>query len=132
MNRTLGPRPRLDLIESESAYELFAAVPGAESELVEVDFKAGILSVDVQIGSDADALTPNRLAPEPAAKHWKLCVGFGDLVKGDEIRAVHSQGVLHVHLPKSELSDPGVGPLPRLESHSSDTPIHRFDRPADD
>lgn len=100
MPRALSPRPRLDLLESAGSYELFAEVPGAVSEAVDVQFRAGILHVDVQLGP-AEAAPGNRLAGADPRRLWRISVGFGDLVSGVDIRAIQADGVLHVHLPKS-------------------------------
>jgi len=118
MLRDLSPRPRLDLLESAAAYELFAEVPGAVSGAADVQFRAGILHVDVQL-PPVDAAPHSRLGAVEPRRLWRISVGFGDLVSGERIRAVQADGVLHVHLPKpatapaAELRDglePGTDP----------------------
>lgn len=116
MTRALSPRPRLDLLESASSYELFAEVPGAVSEAVDVQFRAGILHVDVQLGP-AEAAPGNRLAAADPRRLWRISVGFGDLVSGVDIRAIQADGVLHVHLPKSPDAAAGDDAPARFDPH---------------
>ena len=135
MPRALSPRPRLDLLESASSYELFAEVPGAASEAVDVQFRAGILHVDVQLGP-AEAAPGNRLADADPRRLWRISVGFGDLVSGVDIRAIQADGVLHVHLPKSPDAPAGDDAPARFDPHddadASNAPDPRDDTDPDD
>ena len=99
-NRLLGKplRPRIDLIEGPSDYRLFLDLPGSAAGGVHLHIQNGVLQLTTRVGTAA-RLEPHADPSVPAA--LQLSVDFGDLLSGDELQAVHEQGVLLVTLPKA-------------------------------
>lgn len=91
-------RPRIDLIERASDYRLFLDLPGSAVGDVHLDIRDGVLRVTTRLSARARLDGASR-PHEPQG--LQLNVDFGDLLSGDELQAVHEQGVLLVTLPKA-------------------------------
>jgi len=96
--------PRVDVVETENEFVLFADLPGVKDEDVDVHFENGELFLQ--------ARCPAR---QPEVKYVLNEYGTGDYyraftinqdVAADKISAVLKNGVLTVQLPKSEAVKP--------------------------
>src|SRR5262245_46915252 len=96
--------PRVDILETDDELLLYADLPGVKPEDVDVRFENGEL------------ILHGRCQPRPAPNgHLLAEYGVGDFyrafrvseaVAADKIAAELKQGVLTVHLPKSETVKP--------------------------
>ncbi len=102
-----GPifRPDVDILERPGEFFITADLPGVDENHVEVTLEEGVLSID------------GRLAVEPQSDwtpiHTEYRVGgyhrefkLSDAIDASRIQARMRDGVLELHLPKSERLQP--------------------------
>ncbi len=96
--------PRVDILETEDELTLYADVPGVEPGDVDVRFENGELVIHGRC-------QPRQRGEEYLA--WEFGVGdyyrafaVNDVINADQISAELKNGVLTVHLPKSEAVKP--------------------------
>jgi HSP20 family protein len=98
-------RPHVDILESQDELTLVADVPGAKGESIDIDFEDGLLTIQ------------GRVEPRyQSDRRFLLCeYGIGDFYRtfrvSEQIDAsrIHAEcvnGVLTVHLPKTEAAKP--------------------------
>ena len=96
--------PRVDILETEDELVLFADVPGARPDSVDVKYENGELTLHA------------RCQPRQTETNYALCeYGVGDFYRAfsisehidwQKISAELKNGVLTVHLPKAEAVKP--------------------------
>lgn len=84
-------RPAVDILESNEGLKIIFEVPGANSEMVDVEVDNGILSVK------ADSVLTKGGYPVRFARAFQL----SDAVDIERITAKTADGLLTLHLPKS-------------------------------
>lgn len=92
--------PRIDLLENDDSFILFADVPGVAAEDLEVKFEDGELSIHGKLKprqTDVD-----YLAREYEVGDFVRRIRLGELIDVDRIAADVNGGVLRVDLPKTE------------------------------
>ena len=105
--RSSGSPARMNLFERREDYLLLLDLPGVAAGDVELDIDHGVLSLSTRGGASA------RLRPAPPEHgrlfevgEWQVRLDFGNLLLGDNLRAVQEDGVLLITLPKAEPSEP--------------------------
>ncbi|MFT5524895.1 MAG: HSP20 family protein [Pirellulaceae bacterium] len=96
--------PRIDVIENEDSFWLYADVPGVEPADLEVKFEDGELTIHGKLDSKCGDV--DYLAREYRVGDFVRKVTLGELVDVDKIDAHLENGVLRVELPKSEAKKP--------------------------
>jgi HSP20 family protein len=98
-------QPRIDVIEDAEEILVIADLPGATRENVDVNFEDGRLRIHGHVSP--------RQAPEATYVIQEYGVGdferellVGDVVEAEKLSATMQNGVLTIHLPKSEKSKP--------------------------
>jgi HSP20 family protein len=98
-------QPRIDVLEDADEILVIADLPGATRENVDVNFEDGRLQIHGRVEP--------RQAPEAAYMIQEYGVGdferellVGDIIDADKLAATMQNGVLTIHLPKSEKSKP--------------------------
>lgn len=95
-DRAVAINPRVDVLETENEYLIFADMPGLRPEDVDIRFEKGEL-----------ALHGRRPAGrEFAATAYHRTFAVDDTVAPDKIAAELKSGVLTIHLPKTEAVKP--------------------------
>lgn len=94
----------VDILETEDAYVLEAAVPGFPPEKVQVTFDQGILGIEAQ----AEPATVNGrwLRRERPRGSFLRRLQLPSEVQGDRIAATFADGILTVTVPKSPRPQP--------------------------
>jgi len=94
-------RPNVDVIDSPEEYVIFADVPGATREAIDIGFEDGVLSITARVPDRYRNLGDARV------RHREFGIGnfhrrfeFGDAVDPDNAAAECRDGVLAVRLPK--------------------------------
>jgi HSP20 family protein len=98
-----GPvyRPDADILERADEYLVRVDVPGADEGSVEVRFEQGVLSIEARPSAARDpGWRPIHAEYEPGAFAREFRLGEG--IDVDSIRASLANGVLELHLPKTE------------------------------
>ena len=92
--------PRIDIVETEDALEIYADMPGVTRDSVEVTLEQRVLS----IRGRADLSLPEGLAPlhlEYQPGDYERAFTLSDAVDPSRIEARVRGGVLHLRLPKA-------------------------------
>jgi HSP20 family protein len=98
-------RPNVDILEREDELLVLADMPGARSDAIDVKFEDGMLNIHA-------AVTPRHGDGEECLVHE---YGVGDYyrsfqvsedIDSGKIAAEYANGVLTLHLPKSEAAKP--------------------------
>jgi HSP20 family protein len=92
--------PRVDIIETDEALEIFADMPGVTKDSVDVTLEQGVLSIrgrgELSLPED---LTPLYLEYQPG--DYERAFTLSDAVDPAGIEARVRGGVLHLRLPKT-------------------------------
>jgi HSP20 family molecular chaperone IbpA len=92
--------PRVDIIETEEALEIFADMPGVTKDSVDVTLEQRVLSIHGR----GEVLLPEDLAPlylEYQPGDYERAFTLSDAVDPTGIEARVRGGVLHLRLPKA-------------------------------
>ncbi len=96
--------PRVDVVETENDFILFADLPGVKDEDVDVHFENGELFLQARCPArQADA---KYLVNEYGTGDYYRAFTLNQDVNAEHISAVLKNGVLTVRLPKSEAAKP--------------------------
>jgi HSP20 family protein len=104
--RTRGPearvfRPSVDILELADELLIFANVPGAVANEIDVQFEGGQLTVRAPVAARQSAET-NYLLREYGVGEFFRTFRVGEQVDASRITAEYTDGVLKLHLPKAE------------------------------
>jgi HSP20 family protein len=94
--RAFTVHPRVDVLETENEFLIFADVPGLRSEDIDVRFENGELAFH--------GIRQARRESGPIS--YQRSFGAADTVAADKISAELKSGVLTIHLPKTEAVKP--------------------------
>lgn len=94
--RAVAMAPRVDVLETEQEFLVFADVPGLRSEDVDVRFEMGEMTIHGRRQTTRDET--------PIAYHRSF--GVAETIAADKISAELKDGVLTVKLPKTEAVKP--------------------------
>jgi HSP20 family protein len=85
-----GPvfRPDVDIVERSDEFYVTADLPGVDQDHVRIHLEEGVLSIDAELTEEPD---PFRVS---------------DVIDVDRIQATMRDGVLQLHLPKTEKHRP--------------------------
>ncbi len=97
--------PDVDIVEAESEFRLIADMPGVDENSVDIDVDKNVLTVH------------GRFVPQPPEDysldyqeysngHYERSFTLGSTIDRDGIKAVISNGVLRLTLPKAKESQP--------------------------
>ncbi len=96
--------PRCDIAETENELLLYADMPGVHSEDVDVRLENGQLEIFAKCTGDQES--ENYLAYEYGVGNYYRTFTINEAIDAAKIKAELKQGVLTVHLPKSEAVKP--------------------------
>jgi HSP20 family protein len=100
--------PTVDISETETEYVIKAELPGMKKEDVNVTLEDGVLTIQGERKQESE---------EKGKKHHRVERSYGsfvrsftlpDYVDGTKVTASFKDGVLNLHLPKSEKAKPRV------------------------
>jgi len=94
--------PRLNLSETESAYEVQVDLPGLTPEAVNVELRHGDLWITGERQYDFDDKGRTWHRVECWCGPFRRVVRLGDDVDPSHVEAQYRDGVLHVMVPKGE------------------------------
>lgn len=109
IDSTLGEEQRewalgvpLDVSENEDAYLLKASLPGIDPNDIDVTYRDGVLTIKGEVREDQEV---ERGAYRIRERRWgsfSRSVQLPSAVKADDIEASYQNGVLRLHIPKTE------------------------------
>ena len=100
--------PAVDISEVPAEYLLKAELPGVKKEDVQVKVENGVLTVSGERKSEVDGEGEQFHRVERTYGSYSRSFSLPDNVQADRIAADYKDGVLIVHLPKTELKQPGA------------------------
>ncbi|MCI1279167.1 MAG: Hsp20/alpha crystallin family protein [Nitrospira sp.] len=98
--------PLVDIVEDENEYRIKAELPAMKKEDVRLTVDNGVLTISGERKYEQE---------EKQEKHHRIERAYGSFLRsfslpedadGSKVRADYKDGVLHVHLPKSEKAKP--------------------------
>ena len=109
----------LDVREVDRAYEIQAPVPGFKPEEVEITFADGVLRIQAQHTAKTEDQKNGYLRREVARGTFQRALQLPNDIRGDEITADFSDGILTVTVPRVTRPEPrkiavGVGKQKQL------------------
>jgi HSP20 family protein len=96
--------PRVDILENENEITIFADMPGVRSEDADIRFENGELTLHGRCSPRQEVA--NYLAAEYGIGDFYRVFTINESIDADKITAELKNGVLTVHLPKSEAVKP--------------------------
>ncbi len=93
-------RPNVDVLETESAIELYADMPGVTEQTVEVTLEREVLTIRGRVDWEAPP-THRPVFREFEHGDYERVFTLSAEVNQDDVRAAVKNGVLHLTLPKA-------------------------------
>ena len=100
--------PRVDIAESDTAYEITAEVAGLDQQDIEVSIDNGILSLKGEKSAVQEQQEKNYYRKERVYGSFERSFRLPEEVEVDKVEAEFKNGVLSVGLPKSENAQSAV------------------------
>ena len=98
-------RPNVDILENADELLLLADMPGAASDMIDVRFEDGSLTIHGKVDPRQDENTQYLLAEYGVGDYYRS-FQISEAVDAGKITADYADGVLTLHLPKAEASKP--------------------------
>lgn len=98
--------PLVDISEDEHEYLIKSELPGIEKDQVKVTVENGILLISGERTSEEEDKTRKHHRVERSYGSFLRSFSLPDDADGTKIKAEFKNGVLKVHLPKSEAAKP--------------------------
>ena len=98
-------RPDVDIVERPGEFLVTADVPGADEHNVDVRLEEGVLSIHATQAAEVDSTwTPIHAEYRVGGYHREFTLS--EAIDAESIRAEMRDGVLELHLPKSDKHRP--------------------------
>jgi HSP20 family protein len=98
-------RPACDIVETRDELTVTADMPGVKSGQIDVRFEDGLLTVHAPV-EPRQTGDENFLLCEYAIGDFQRTFRINETIDASKINAEYSDGVLTLHLPKSEAAKP--------------------------
>jgi HSP20 family protein len=96
--------PRVDIVENDKELLLYADVPGAKSEHIDLRFENGELVVRARV--EPTRVNGHLVLAEYQPGDFHRVFQVHESIDASKIEAEYKNGVLTVHLPKQEAAKP--------------------------
>ena len=96
----------LDVHETDSNYTVSAALPGVNSDQVNVKLHDGVLTINVELPQPTTPENTRALLQERVWGKFSRTVSLPQPVNADKVEATFENGVLTLVLPKTEAVQP--------------------------
>lgn len=103
--------PQVDIVERDDELLLIADLPGVRGEDIDVQYEQGLLTLQARVEPRQDEPATNYLLREYGVGDFYRSFRVGEGIDHDKIRAEMRNGVLELHLPKSEAAKPKKIPV---------------------
>jgi HSP20 family protein len=98
-------RPNVDILEQADELLVLADVPGAKGETIDVKFEDGMLEIRAEVAPRHED-EPSHLLREYGVGDFYRSFRIAETIDASKISAEYADGVLTLHLPKSEAAKP--------------------------
>jgi HSP20 family protein len=96
----------LDVIEEEGEYIIKASIPGVNPEDVEITLTDNVLTIKGDMKQENERNEANYHVRERSSGSFMRQIALPTAVTSDHVEATNENGVLTLHLPKSEAAKP--------------------------
>jgi HSP20 family protein len=94
--------PAVDIAEDEKEYVIKAEVPDVRREDVKVSVENGLLTISGERKFEKEEKDKKYHRVERAYGYFSRSFSLPDAAEAEQVKAEYKDGVLHVHVPKSE------------------------------
>jgi HSP20 family protein len=99
--------PRVDMQETEDAYDITVELPGADASTIKTNIKSQTLQITAAIDQQSETSSEEKsigkiLRRERWVSHFERKLHFEDPVEADRMTTHFEDGILEIHLPKSK------------------------------
>lgn len=98
--------PTVDISETEAEYAIHAELPGVKKEAVKVTMENGVLTIQGERRQEQTENVRRHHRIERAYGRFARSFTLPDTVDAGKVRAEYADGMLHLHLPKSDKAKP--------------------------
>jgi HSP20 family molecular chaperone IbpA len=98
-------RPAVDIAENKDELLILADLPGAKSESIDINFEDGVLTVDAKV-APRDRAEARPMLREYGVGDYHRTFRVSEQIDSTKIHAEYVDGVLTVHLPRSQAATP--------------------------
>jgi HSP20 family protein len=92
----------LDVVEQEGEYIVKASLPGVKLDDIDVTFDKGLLTIKSEIKEESEKEQGQYHLRERRWGSFSRSISLPSTVEADKINAEYMDGILTLHLPKSE------------------------------
>ncbi len=93
-------KPAVNVIEADKEYHIELAAPGLSKKDIKIDLHKNILTISSEKEEVNEEKKDNYMRMEFSYNSFKRSFTLPESVESDKISADHSNGILHVHIPK--------------------------------
>ena len=98
-------RPAVDIAENKDELLIVADLPGAKSDSIDIDFEDGVLTIQAKV-PPRETHVARMLMREYGVGDFHRTFRVSEQIDSTRIHAEYADGVLTVHLPRSEAAKP--------------------------
>ena len=98
--------PKVDVVEMEDELLVLADTPGADAKCMDVRYEQGVLTIHGKVEPRQNESTTNYLLCEYGVGDYYRTLTIGEGIDADKISAELTNGVLELHLPKTQAYKP--------------------------
>ena len=98
--------PSVDITETEGEYQLKAEIPDVKKEDVKITLEDGVLTLQGQRKQEKENKGTKYHRIERSYGSFARTFSLPDVIEADKVKAEFKDGVLNLHLPKSEKAKP--------------------------
>lgn len=98
--------PSVDVSETETEFEITAELPGIQKEDLKVTLEEGVLTLEGERRNDQQAEGYRLHRTERPSGRFFRSFNVPEGVENTDVRAELKDGLLHIHLKKSEVAKP--------------------------
>jgi len=99
-------RPSVDVLESESAFEIHLSIPGLKKKEISIDLKNDVLTISGERKQKEEKKEAKYHIGEIRYGKFSRTFRLPENVNSDAIEATFNDGVLELSIPKSEAQKP--------------------------
>lgn len=98
--------PNVDIIETADEFLVLADMPGVAPDAIDIQYEQGVLTMHGRVDPRQDEENTSYLLYEYGVGDFYRSFRLGEGIDAEKIEARLKDGVMELHLPKSEASKP--------------------------
>jgi HSP20 family protein len=98
--------PSVDISETEGEYQIKAEIPDVKKDDVKITLEDGVLTIQGQRKQEKKEQSTKYHRIERSYGSFARTFSLPDVIDVEKVKAEFKDGVLHLHLPKSEKAKP--------------------------